>query len=114
MNVPGQQKKWQSWSWGEVWEVPTPPGFWHVFDSPGFLPNSFHGGRMYRTGDMVRFMPLQPWGQLSMDQLPLEADEVVLEFLGRLDGQVQPETVGLANGFQVRIYLLFKMLFQSV
>eukprot|EP00438_Fugacium_kawagutii_P019172 Skav219361 [mRNA] locus=scaffold76:562287:564302:- [translate_table: standard] len=34
-----------------------------------FLRNSFHGGRMYRTGDMVRFMPLKPWGKLSVDRL---------------------------------------------
>ena len=27
-----------------------------------FLENPFHPGRVYRTGDMVRFMPLRPWG----------------------------------------------------
>eukprot|EP00439_Symbiodinium_sp_Y106_P047753 s451_g6.t1 len=53
-----------------------------------FLPNSFHSGRMYRTGDMVRFMPLKPWGDPSGLQ-QFNASDVVLEFLGRVDSQVK-------------------------
>ncbi|CAE7241787.1 bacA, partial [Symbiodinium microadriaticum] len=53
-----------------------------------FLTNSFHSGRMYRTGDMVRFMPLKPWGDPSRLQ-QFTASDVVLEFLGRIDSQVK-------------------------
>lgn len=57
------------------------------------MENPFHGGRMYRTGDMVRFMPLRP--PLSA-QMP-GADDVALEFLGRRDGQVK------LRGFRVEL-----------
>ena len=65
----------------EVVKVRFPPFLWPLpywsMVSWGFVPNNFHGGRMYRTGDMVRFMPLQPWGQLSVDRLPQAARRIL-------------------------------------
>lgn len=54
-----------------------------------FLVNPFHGGRMYRTGDLVRFMPLSPWGNFEGPSPDFTRQEVVLEFLGRMDCQVK-------------------------
>ncbi|CAJ1407499.1 unnamed protein product [Effrenium voratum] len=59
--------------------------------SERFLENPFHPGRVYRTGDMVRFMPLRPWGVYH------NSCEVVLEFLGRKDSQVK------VRGFRVEL-----------
>ena len=56
--------------------------------SERFLPNSLHSGRMYRTGDMVRFMQLKPWGDTSQI-MGCAASDIVLEFLGRRDSQVK-------------------------
>eukprot|EP00435_Cladocopium_sp_Y103_P012490 s4353_g3.t1 len=46
----------------------------------------------YKTGDLVRFMPEDPWGELdSLDSLDsdLRGTSLVLEFLGRADFQVK-------------------------
>jgi hypothetical protein len=67
--------------WLKSWRSSFPPFLWPLpywsMVSWGFVPNNFHGGRMYRTGDMVRFMPLQPWGQLSVDRLPQAARRIL-------------------------------------
>lgn len=67
-----------------------------------FMPNPFHDGRMYRTGDVVRWMPLSPWGRLPEGGEPgplcgLRGGDVVLEFLGRKDSQVK------IRGFRVEL-----------
>ncbi|CAK8988391.1 unnamed protein product [Durusdinium trenchii] len=71
-----------------------------------FRTNPFRHGRplgrndrLYHTGDVVRFMPLKPWGvsRISSGRLALRADEVVLEFLGRCDSQVK------IRGFRVEV-----------
>jgi hypothetical protein len=41
---------------------------------------------MYKTGDLVRMMPLSPWAEFNG---ALESSNLVLEFLGRADFQVK-------------------------
>ena len=49
-----------------------------------FYDSKLAGGRSYKTGDLVRMMPENPWGDLCGAEKNL-----VLEFLGRADFQVK-------------------------
>ena len=59
-----------------------------------FVDNKYHKGTMYKAGDLVRFMPLSPWGVVDSE---ICAQNLVLEFLGRLDFQVK------INGYRIEL-----------
>lgn len=50
-----------------------------------FYDSKLAGGRSYKTGDLVRLMPENPWGDLCGSS----TSNLVLEFLGRADFQVK-------------------------